>query len=74
MKFAVRSEILTAVAINSSFICDIILCSPLKVNRRLGGCHFQHQGSRSKAKEETEMKQARQSSNDQLNCQTCFAL
>jgi hypothetical protein len=30
-------EVLTPVVINSSVFCNVAACSPLKVNRRLGG-------------------------------------
>jgi hypothetical protein len=41
MKRNTRFEVLTAVFIESIIFWDIMLCSPLKVNRRFGGtCHF----------------------------------
>jgi hypothetical protein len=40
-------EVLTAVVMKSSIFWDITLCSPLKVNQRLGGtCHLHVQDRR----------------------------
>jgi hypothetical protein len=54
--YFVGFEVLTAVVMKSYIFWDIMLCSPLKVNRRYGGtCHLHHQGRRmSQAKHQRE--------------------
>jgi hypothetical protein len=44
---SVGIEVLTAVVVKSSIFWDIMLCSPLKLNRRFGGtCHLHLQDRR----------------------------
>jgi hypothetical protein len=49
--------VLTEVVMKRSFLCDITLCSPLKINRRFGGTYRLYILSRRISRERNSVKQ-----------------